>query len=181
MVTKTVFALPFFGVTTTPARHVPAAAPVTDFLVTVQAVPLVFVSRLTVAPFGTLTLNVESSARSATFCPTINVGDEPVGVGTVVGATVVAGVEVPALGGVVVEVPWVGLVVDDPLSVDGAAMFCAPSAATNGSRSMTRGGCLLGVMSSTSNGGTMNDNGVNDHDNDSLLVPPAVVSVAATT
>lgn len=105
MVTVTVLALPFFGVNTTPTRHAPAAAPVTNFFVTAQAALLVFVSRLTVEPLGTLTLNVDSSALSAIFCPTFNAGDEPVAVGAVVGTAVVSGTPAPAPGAMVVEVP----------------------------------------------------------------------------
>jgi hypothetical protein len=159
MVMKVVRALPFFGVKTTPTRHAPAVEPVTNFFVTTQTALLVFVSRLTVAPFGTFTLNAESSARNATFCPIVKVG-------------------VPAADGVDdVEPDGAGTVGE---GVVGSADFSV-SEATVASGLVTRGGCSLGTRVATSTSGTMNDKGVNDHDVDSTLVPPAVVRVAATT
>lgn len=138
MVTVTVLALPFVGVNTTPTRHVPAAVPTTNFFVTVQAAPLVLVSRLTVEPFGTLTLNTERSVRSAIFCPTGNAGDEPAGVGTVVGATVDAGGSVPAPG-VVVAVSFAGFVDDD--SPPAAGVPVPDTSATAAIGLLTVGGC----------------------------------------
>lgn len=138
MVTVTVRALPFVGVNTTPTRHVPAAVPATNFFVTVQAAPLVLVSRLTVEPFGTLTLNTERSVRNAIFCPTGNAGDEPAGVDTVVGTTVDAGGRVPAPG-VVVDVSFAGFVDDDSPPAAGAPT--PDTSATTAIGLLTRGGC----------------------------------------
>lgn len=142
MVTVTVRALPFVGVNTTPTRHVPAAVPATNFFVTVQAAPLVLVSRLTVEPFGTLTLNTERSVRNAIFCPTGNAGDEPAGVdtvvGTVVGTTVDAGGWVPAPG-VVVDVSFAGFVDDD--SPPAAGVPAPDTSATTAIGLLTVGGC----------------------------------------
>lgn len=185
-----VFALPVFGVTTTPIRQVPTAAPVTNFFVTVQAALADFVSRPTVAPFGTLTLNVVNNARSATFCPTVRLGEPVVVAGivdaTVVGTTVASGSPGDVVGGGFVgggvdcELPEAGVVgVVGSGDVDPAGGEV--SVATIASGFVTLGGCWLGTMLATSNGGTMKESGVNDHDSDSRLVPPDVVKVAATT